>query len=107
MQRHPLAICLALLAALSFSAPAVAAEAAPPTDPSKPVTTARVGGSPADQAFRTATQESGDRYRQARAACRSKPSAERSACVSAARSELRRARLEAKAAHDAAQKQPR
>jgi len=107
MQRHPVAIPLALLAAWSFGVPAVAAEAAPPTDPSKPVTTARVGGSPADQAFRTATQESGDRYRQARAACRAKPSAERSACVSAAKSELKRARLEAEAAHDAAQKQPR
>jgi hypothetical protein len=107
MQGHPVAISLALLAALSCGAPALAAEAGPPADPSKPVTTARVGGSPADQAFRTATQESADRYRQARAACRTKPSAERSACVSAAKSELKRARLEAKAAHDAAQKQPR
>ena len=107
MQGHPLAISLALLAALSSGGPVLAAEAGPPADPSKPVTTARVGGSPADQAFRTATQESGDRYPQARAACRSKPSAERSACVSAAKSELKRARLEAKAAHDAAQKTPR
>ena len=107
MHRCPASICLALLAALSFSASAAAAEAGPPADQSKPVTTARVGGSPADQAFRTATQESGNRYREARAACRTKPSAERSACISAARSELRRARLEAKAAHDAAQKKPR
>ena len=107
MNRHHVAIPVILLVALSVGSPAEAGEALPSADQSKPVTTARVGGSPADQAFRTATQESGDRYRQARAACRSKPSAERSACVSAAKSELKRARLEAKAAHDAAQKTPR
>ena len=67
----------------------------------------RVGGSPADQAFRTATQESAERYRAARTACRTKPSAERSACVSAARSELKRARLEAKAVPDAAHEKAR
>jgi len=107
MKRHHVAISLGLLAALSIGASAVAAEAAPPADQSKPVTTARVGGSPADRAFRAATQESGDRYREARAACREKPSAERSACVTAAKSELKRARLEARSAHDAAQKKPR
>jgi len=107
MKRHHVAISLGLLAALSIGASAVAAEAAPPADQSKPVTTARVGGSPADRAFRAATQESGDRYREARAACRAKPSAERSACVTAAKAELKRARLEAKSAHDAAQKKPR
>ena len=107
MKRHHVAISLGLLAALSIGASAVAAEAAPPADQSKPVTTARVGGSPADRAFRAATQESGDRYREARAACRAKPSAERSACVNAAKAELKRARLEAKSAHDAAQKKPR
>jgi hypothetical protein len=107
MNRHDLAIALAALVAVSVSMPAVAAEAGPPADQSKPVTTARVGGSPADRAFREATQESGDRYREARAVCRTKPSAERSGCVSAARAELKRARLEAKAAHDAAQKKPR
>ena len=107
MKRHHVAISLGLLAALSIGASAVAAEAAPPADQSKPVTTARVGGSPADRAFRAATQESGDRYREARAACREKPSAERSACVTAAKAELKRARLEAKSAHDAAQKKPR
>jgi len=107
MKRHHVAISVGLLAALSIGGSAVAAEASPPADPSKPVTTARVGGSPADRALRTATQESGDRYREARAACRAKPTAERSACVSAAKSELKRARLEAKAAHDAAQKKPR
>jgi len=104
MKRHHLAVSLALLTALSAG---VAAEAEPPADPSQPVTTARVGGSPADRDFRAATQSSGDRYREARAACRAKPTAERSACVSAAKSELKRARLEAKAAHDAAQKKPR
>jgi hypothetical protein len=95
-----------VLAAWSIATSAAAAEATPPSDPTKPVTTARVGGSPADQAFRAATQESGDRYREARAACKAKPSAERSACVSAAKAELKRARLEAKAAHDAAAKKP-
>ena len=104
MNRHHVALPVAVLAALSIGASALAAEARPPADPSKPVTTARVGGSPADRDFRAATQESGDRYRQARAACRTKPAGERSACLSAARSELKRARLEAKAAHDAAQK---
>ena len=107
MKRHHVAISLGLLAALSIGTSAVAAEAVPPADQSKPVTTARVGGSPADRAFRAATQESGDRYREARAACREKPSAERSACVTAAKAELKRARLEAKSAHDAAQKKPR
>jgi hypothetical protein len=107
MKRHLAAIPFVLLAALSVGGQARAAEAGPPADPSKPVTTARVGGSPADQAFRAATQESGDRYREARAVCKTKPSAERSACVSAAKAELKRARLEAKAAHDAAKKKPR
>jgi hypothetical protein len=107
MKRHPLAASVGVLAACTISATALAAEAVPPADESKPVTTARVGGSPADRAFRAATQESGDRYRQARADCRTKPSAERSACVTAAKKELKRARLEAKAAHDAAQKKPR
>ena len=106
MKRHHVAISLVLIAALSVAVSAVAAEAGPPADQSKPVTTARVGGSPADQAFRTATQESGDRYREARAVCKTKPSEERSACVSAAKAELKRARLEAKAAHDAARKKP-
>ena len=106
MKSHHVKISLALLAALSVEVSAVAAEAAPPADESKPVTTARVGGSPADRAFRAATQESGDRYREARALCKAKPSAERSVCVSAAKAELKRARLEAKAAHDAARKKP-
>jgi hypothetical protein len=107
MNRHHVAIPVFLLAALSIGTPTMAAEALPPADQSKPVTTARVGGSPADQAFRTATQESADRYRAERAACRTKPSAERRACVSTARSELKRARLEAKAVHDAAHEKAR
>jgi hypothetical protein len=107
MNRQQVAIPVFLLAALSIGTPTMGAEAVPPADQSKPVTTARVGGSPADQAFRTATQESAERYRAARTACRTKPSAERSACVSAARSELKRARLEAKAVPDAAHEKAR
>lgn len=106
MKRHHVPISLALVAGLGRRT-GRRREAMPPADESKPVTTARVGGSPADQAFRAATQESGDRYREGRAACRTQPTAERSACASVARSELTRARLEAKAAHDAAQKKPR
>ena len=104
MTKRRAAIPLTLLAGLLACAAAVAAEAQPPSDQSKPVTTARVGGSEADRSFRTATQESGDRYRQARAACKAKASAERGSCVSVARAELKRERLEAKTAHDAAKK---
>jgi len=100
-------LSLTLLAATLACATAWAADATPPADASKPVTTARVGGSPADRDFRAAQEESGNRYRQARAACKARPAGERSACVTAARSELKRARLEAKAAHDAATKKPR
>ena len=107
MTKHHAAIPLALLAGVLACAPALAAEARPPSDQTKPVTTARVGGSPADRAFRVAQQESADRYRAARAACKAKASAERGACVSEARAALKSERLEAKAAHDAAQKQPR
>lgn len=107
MTRLQAAIPVTLLAGLVACGAAVGAEAQPPADPSKPVTTARVGGSPADRALRTATQESGDRYRQARAACKAKASAERSACVSSARAELKQERLDAKTAHDAATRKPR
>ena len=72
----------------------------PPSDTSRPVTTARVGGSVADRDFRAAQQESGARYREARAACKGKAGSDRSACIGAARSELKRARLDAKAAQD-------
>jgi hypothetical protein len=104
MTRQLPAIAAALLAAALSAAPAQAAEAVPSRDESKPVTAARVGGSPADRAFRTAVQESGDRFRRARADCAKRPAAERSACVKSARDELNRTRREAKAAHDAAQK---
>jgi hypothetical protein len=107
MPRIHAAFPLTLLAGLLACGAAIGAEAQPPADRSQPVTTARVGGSPADLALRTATQESGDRYRKARAACKTKAGAERSACVSAARADLKRERLAAKAAHDAARKKPR
>ena len=105
--RHPAALPLAALVLALAGANAWGAEALPPSDPSRPVTTARVGGSEADRAFRAAQEDSGARYREARAACKGKPSGERSACQSAARAELKRARVAAKAAHDAAQKQAR
>ena len=103
--RRPAALLLVALALAGMHA--FGAEALPPSDPSRPVTTARVGGSEADRAFRAAQEESGARYREARAACKSKVGGERSACIGAARAELKRVRLEAKAAHDAAQKKAR
>jgi acyl-CoA reductase-like NAD-dependent aldehyde dehydrogenase len=98
------ALLAAALLGLALAGPAVAADAVPPADKSQPVTTARVGGSPADAAFRDAQQKTGAAYREARAACKARPSAERGACMNAARSQLKQARLEAKAAHDAAKK---
>ena len=83
-------------------APATAAEARPPADLTKPVTTMRVGGSPADAAFRNAQLKSGAAFREARTACRDKPRAERGTCMSAARVALKHAQAEAKTAHDAA-----
>ena len=59
--------------------------------PSKPVTTVRVGGSPADAEFRDATQTAQTRYREAKAACKSRPSAERKSCLRDAKSELKTA----------------
>jgi len=97
--RSPL---LAALLCAVCCTPLHAADARPPTDPAQPVTTPRVGGSPADAAFRAAQQESGKRYSDARATCRTKPRAERGACMNAARADLKHARSEAKAAHDAA-----
>ena len=94
----------ALCIVAAMSTPASAADAKAPADPSQPVTTPRVGGSPADAAFRDAQQKSGAAYREARAACRRKPKAGRTSCMTAARAELKQARTEAKAAHDAAQK---
>ena len=96
-------LAAALLGA-AFAAPVSAADALPPADPSKPVTTARVGGSPADAAFRDAQQKSAAAYREARNACKIKPRAERGACMNAARTQLRHARDEARSAHDSAVK---
>ena len=104
MTKKTLTILAAALLTAVLGAPAVAADAKPPADPSKPVTTPRIGGSPADAAFRDAQQKSAAAYREARAACRAKPQAERAACMTAARAELKRARLDAKVAHDAATK---
>ena len=93
-----------LAAAVLAVMPAVAADAKPPADPSKPATTVRVGGSPADAEFRDATQKAQTHYREAKAACKSRPSAERSACVREAKAELKSEQAAAKAAHDAANK---
>ena len=103
MKNLPTLFGAALLCA-AFSGPLAAADATPPADTSKPVTTPRVGGSPADAEFRAAQQESGKHYREARSACRTKPTGERSACRTAARNELRKAQAGAKTAHDAAKK---
>jgi hypothetical protein len=97
-----LAVAAALIA-LS-GAPAIAADAKPPADTSKPVTTVRVGGSPADAAFRDANQKAHARYRAAKADCRARPAAERSECLRAAKAELKTAQQAAKEAHDAAKR---
>ena len=93
----------AVVAALAGT-PVLAADAKPPADPTKPVTTVRVGGSPADAEFRDANQKAQAHYREATAACKSRPSAERSACVRDAKAELKSAQAAAKAAHTAANK---
>jgi hypothetical protein len=85
-------------------APALAADARPPADPTKPVTTVRVGGSPADAEFRDATQRAQTRYREAKVECKSRPAAERKACIGDAKAELKSAQAAAKAKHDAANK---
>jgi len=103
-RRSTLTLVAATLLCAAFSGPLAAADAKPPADATQPVTTPRVGGSPADADFRAAQQASGKRYRDARATCRTQPSAERSACMKTARAELRKAQSEAKAAHDAAKK---
>ena len=105
MTRKPtLTLAAAALLCVAFSGPVAAADAKAPADASKPVTTPRVGGSPADAEFRAAQQASGKRYRDARASCRTQPSKDRTACMTAARAELKKAQSEAKAAHDAAKK---
>ena len=98
------ALAAATLLCAAFSGPLAAADAKAPADISKPVTTPRVGGSPADAQFRAAQQESGKGYQAARATCRAKPSAERTGCVTAAKTELKQAQAEAEATHDAAKK---
>jgi hypothetical protein len=103
-RRSTLSLVVATIVCAGFSGPLAAADAQPPADAAKPVTTPRVGGSPADAEFRAAQQAMGKRYRDARASCRTQPSAERAACVKTARAELRKAQAEAKAAHDAAKR---
>jgi hypothetical protein len=93
------AICAAFVATAAH-----AADAKPPADPSQPVTTVRVGGSSADAEFRDANQKALARYREAKVACRSRPSAERNACIHEARADLKTAQSVAKAAQDAARK---
>lgn len=94
-------LCISALLGASACLSAHAAEAVP-TDPSRPVTAVRVGGSPADLAFRNARQKNGDDYRAARAACTAGARGERTPCMRAARVKLKQDGLAAKAAHDAA-----
>jgi hypothetical protein len=96
-----LAIANAISAAL-VATTAYGADAKPPEDPSKPVTTVRVGGSPADAEFRDANDKALARYREAKTACRSRPSAERNACIREARADLKTAQRVAKAAQQSA-----
>ena len=94
---------LAAALGLLIAAPAAAADAKAPADPSKPATTVRVGGSPADAEFRDANEKVHARYRDALASCRERPAAQRSACVRDAKAELRTAQRAAKATHGASQ----
>ena len=102
--KTPHMLLVAVLCSAAFGTATRAADALPPADQSLPVTTPRIGGSPADAAFREAQQKSGDEYRAARTACRAKPRTERSACYGAARAALKQAHAQAKAAHDTAKK---
>jgi len=100
-----LRVCVgSLLVALgiALTGTASAADAKPPADLSKPATTVRVGGSPADAEFRDANQKALARYRAAKEQCRERPKAERSECVNGAKADLKTAQHVAKAAHDAA-----
>jgi hypothetical protein len=102
--RHRLPfLALLLLMGATTIVLAIAAEATPPPAPSQPVTTARVGGSPADMIFRDAQQRTATDYRAARVACQQGPKDERSNCYKAAKDTLKQERLAAKAAHDAKQ----
>lgn len=98
-----LALLLAATCVAAFSVPVVAADATG-IDPTRPDTTPRIGGSPADAAFRAAQQESAADYRAARAACKAQPRAQRGSCLNDARAALKHTRLDASAAHAAAQK---
>ncbi len=104
MSRQSFIAILAVASALAIGLPAHAADAKPPADPSRPVTTVRVGGNPADSDFRDANQKAIARYREATATCRAKQAGDRKECVRAAKADLRTAQVEAKAAHDAARK---
>jgi hypothetical protein len=91
-------------AVFAIVVPAAAADAVPPADPSKPATTVRVGGNPADSAFRDANQKAIARYRQATATCRARPAAERRECIRGAKADLNTAQRVAKAEHEAARR---
>ena len=95
-------VLAATAAALAAPLHASAADAKAPDDASKPVTTPRLGGSPADAVYREAIDKSGAAFREARTACRAKPRAERGACMNTARAELKHSREEAVTAHNAA-----
>lgn len=99
-------IAVALLAA-ALPLVAAAQEARPSPSPEKPVTQVRIGGGPAEAAFRDAIEKSGDDYRAARDACGTGPAGERSSCLKAATTQLRQVRAEAKATLQAARKAAR
>lgn len=93
---------LLVAAAAAVHVPAADAPA-PSAALGKPATGVRVGGSPADAAFRAAQQKTGADYRTARAACRRGPAgANRTNCLKLARQRLEEQRLDARTAHDAA-----
>ena len=96
-------IAAALMAAL-LPAVAAAQESRPSPSPERPVTQARIGGGPAEAAFRDAIEKSGDDYRAARAECVKRAANDRSACLKTANAKLRETRAEAKATLEAARK---
>ena len=83
------------------AARASAADAKPPEDLSKPVTTVRVGAIQPIP-FRDANQKAQARYREATAACKARPSSEQKECMRSAKADLQTAQRVAKAEHDAA-----
>lgn len=94
------ALLLASMCAVAVSGAAAAAE----SEAAQPATTPRVGGSPADAEFRAVIQKSGDDFRAAKADCRSRPAAERNACLKEASDVLKKVRAEARATHEQAKK---